>query len=246
MDCEQLRMCLNLPDFSQPNELDICTEPCIQEILRAVRSIEDELLGNSFVTLENPDCDGERNPEVLFGNKFNVLYDAIIALHRFEAERAERICDINPVAVIPEWWQVRPGANRPQLVVLVKSTEGNSYWSFSIPHYNRGDDFKPTIPRWTKGSHFACLTLNDNSKLWINASSQSEAEGVIRQLLTYIDPAQLPQPLQIHTGERKGQALRVATVKPVRGLFYSQGQRNMIPDWEIRLDTEDEEEQEQG
>ena len=125
--------------------------------------------------------------------------------------------------------------------MLIKATEGSRYWTFSIPHYNRAEDFTPTIPSFTKGQSFAILTLRDNSKVWINASSQSEAEGVVRQLSTYIDPSQLPRPLKIHTGERKGDNLATATVEPVRAMFFATGQQNMAPDWLIEFNQEEEE-----
>lgn len=144
------------------------------------------------------------------------------------------------ISSIPDWWPARVGADRPQAVVQLRSVNedgsfGSSYWSYHIPHYNKPSTEKPVLPEFRKGNEFAILTLKDNSQIYINASSDKEAEGVIESLIPYIDPSYLSEPLRIHTGTRKGEGLSTAKVKPIRILFYSTGQKNLQPDWDIDL-----------
>lgn len=249
-NCQQMRDCL-APIFNGSNngsngsEVDVCAEDCIQELLALTRELHDSLFSITSFNMLLEQCAQSENGSPQYdifpvsGRRIELIEDGFRTLAELLSIVGKRICDISPIAAIPEWWAVRPGADRPQLVVLLKAKDSYDYWSFSIPHYARGEDTIPSIPEFTKGSHFAILTLRDNSKIWINAASTDMAESVVRAIAAYIDGSQLPSPLKIHTGERKGEGLRQVEVKPIRGLFYSTGQRNQQPDWEIRFDQEE-------
>lgn len=139
------------------------------------------------------------------------------------------------VAAVPEWWQVRLGADRPQLVVLFAEEMpdgklGRSRFAVSIPHYNKPAGFIPPIPRYKKGPWEGILTLSDNSKLIINAATQTEAYRVINALKPLIANEYLKGSFT-KIGERRGQALKVRTVVPRTAKFFATGQKNMIPDF---------------
>ncbi|MFB2879644.1 hypothetical protein, partial [Floridanema aerugineum] len=138
-----------------------------------------------------------------------------------------------PIAVIPEWWQVRIGSDRPQLSVVYAGKNGrgnftNSRWNLVIPHYNGNKN--PRLPTYTKGNIEGILTLSDNSKLIINAKSAEECERVLNAFKSFIDPAFL-RGAHMKIGERKGFRLRQQLVVPTIIRFFSQGQRNLSPDW---------------
>lgn len=138
-----------------------------------------------------------------------------------------------PIAVIPEWWQVRIGSDRPQLVCLYaeklpNGKLGRTRWPLTIPHYNGGK--KPNLPSYRKGQWEGILTLADNSKVIVNASSKEEAERVINALKQFINPAKLANS-QIKVGIRKGATLKQCLVVPRSVRFFKTGQKNTVPEW---------------
>jgi hypothetical protein len=148
-------------------------------------------------------------------------------------------CDC--IASVPEWWQVRIEADRPQLIIQFGPDLGNgkidrqSRWSLSLPHYYKPKDFKPNIPGYTKGSKEAILTLKDNSKLIVNAVTVTEAKRVIKALKLYINPKYLPGRITTGTREYGEDELKELKVAPTKADFFATGLRNMEPDWTIRL-----------
>ncbi len=168
------------------------------------------------------------------------LYGAVEVLAKGQSALWERVkCDpeTGGALAVPEWWAVRPGANIPQLCVVLREIDQTgkvlrSQWSFSIPHYVGVEEEAPNLPPFTKGSYFGTLTLVDNTKLTINAASMEEAEDFIQACVPYIDPAFIGGQ-DIHLGLRKGKSLKVTKVKPYRAQFYSTGQKDTVPDWEV-------------
>lgn len=177
-------------------------------------------------------CDAGAMPDAWTGTGLTGLYRAVEALTRAVGLIWERLrCLEGGAIAVPEWWAVRPGADVPQLAIAFRSVNSDSKWSLTIPHYNKGPDFKPQIPRYQKGSYFSTLTLTDNTKLVVNAKSHAEGERVINALVPLIDPAYLPASLDIQEGRRRGRALSTAEVVPELAVFYARGQASPIPDF---------------
>lgn len=237
------------PALDQPTP-DRCKDPCIQLIVDG----QDDCCDEKTITIKKfKSCFtvnelGESIKQVdfelsditvlsSFAEAYQTLYDRIFAIESLQCEPC------NAIAAIPEWWAVRTGADRPQGVLvyanLVNGKRGTSRWSLTIPHYNPVFNYSGLqFPTYTKGSHFATLTLPDNSKLTVNADSQPSAEMVISQLIPFINPDRLPSSnvgFDIHTGRRKGQPLAVVEVVPVALHYFATGQRNMMPTWVIDL-----------
>ncbi|MEO1351320.1 MAG: hypothetical protein AAFW84_21340 [Cyanobacteria bacterium J06635_15] len=202
--------------------LDLTVEP---------DDIEVALGGSGSATIDLTPCGAEESLEDAWeGNGLSGVYRGLEALSRAVEDIWGQVKCGDAVA-IPEWWAVRPGADVPQLAITYKSAEGSSYWSLTIPHYNKTQDVIPQVPQYEKGSNFATLTLTDNTKLTVNAKTFEEGERVINALVPYIDPAYLNAPLNIHQGRRKGAALKEVKVVPTRGYFYATGQQDSRPDW---------------
>lgn len=165
------------------------------------------------------------------------------------AAQAKEAClskNTQPVAAIPDAWQVAIEGDRPQLVVLfaevIKTTDGKtrlgrSRYPISIPHYNKPQEFKPVFPNYKKGQYEGKLLLKDNSRLVVNAYSASEAKRVIAQLVQYINPNMfrkdskgkaITSPKII---ERNGDDLKQIVVTPTNANFFSTGRKDMNPDW---------------
>jgi len=102
----------------------------------------------------------------------------------------------------------------------------------TIPHYSGPRN--PSLPNYRKGQWEGILTLNDNSKLIVNAYSKTEAERVIKWITRYINPTMLTKSFP-KFGQRKGQPLKTILVTPRQAKFFPTGQQNMSPQWSSKF-----------
>jgi hypothetical protein len=144
-----------------PPEDDCCRMGCCPKPTeidyKLIEKIVDRTLKKQKFTIEVPICKCELNKQT---NKWtpktdNVQMevfatskqqaDQLAQLHLDNARQAADLCLARnveePIAVIPEWWQVR-AFQRPQLVIqyaelLGDNKLGRSRWSVTIPHYNK-------------------------------------------------------------------------------------------------------------
>lgn len=147
------------------------------------------------------------------------------------------------IAAIPEWWAVRVGADRPQLVILfaeeLKTGKlTTARWSTSIPHYN-GVKMKPKIPAYNKGNFRGELVLMDNSKLSFNCASVTECKRVLNKLKILV-PIQFRKDKQGKTIKPKITQEPEGTFKecrviPISASYFKTGQKNAVPDWTFSL-----------
>ncbi|WP_156119854.1 hypothetical protein [Leptolyngbya sp. KIOST-1] len=182
---------------------------------------------------------GEKSGQGLGGlsQKIDGLHQILKVLH--DNTRCE---PPPPIATVPEWWQVRVGADRPQLVVLYAEIKkdgslGQSRWPLTIPWFNASlrSELKRRLPSYNKGQWQGMLTLNDNSKILVHARTKTEAESTINTLARIIVSEQRPKPIAIVTGERQGTALKKVSVVPTVAHFYPTGQKNMKPAWTEKI-----------
>lgn len=126
--------------------------------------------------------------------------------------------------VMPEWWPIRVGADRPQLVVVFRSDDKvKSQFQITIPHYSGSKN--PKIPDFRKGSHFARYVLKDNSKLIVYAASESEAVRMAEQMYRYVSSryrAENPRPT---TGVTRSNRFKEVKAVPIFADYYPDGQR---------------------
>ncbi len=150
------------------------------------------------------------------------------------------------VPLIPEFWNMRVGSARPQLVVAFRPKNRSnepknkaSKWALTIPHFdatgtqtNIQKKLK-LIPEYEKGNYQGTLTLKDNSKLIIYAKSIIEAERFIKKIVTsnLIDKKYLDKTnYEIKVGKIKGNYKEIR-VTPTYAKYFSTGQKNLQPDW---------------
>ncbi len=125
----------------------------------------------------------------------------------------------------PEWWPIRVGADRPQLVICYRSDDKEKRrFQISIPHYS--GDRSPNIPSFKKGSHFARYCLKDNSKLIVYAASESEAERVCRQLYGYVSSRYRAASSQPSTGITRSNNFKEVRAIPLFADFFPHGQQS--------------------
>jgi hypothetical protein len=226
-----------------------CEDPCVQGLHDKADQAgkQGEIKVKVFKSCTKNAADGSVLNEVDFEEKtlkvpaseadsLKLLHDRIFAL-----ESAQ--CDAVAVASVPEWWAVRPGADRPQLAIIfanVLSTGklGRSYWTLHIPHYNKPKGFRPSIPTYMKGDWQGTLVLTDNSKMVVNCESKQECMKVLNKLKILV-----PFELRSKNGkaikpkilEYPSKTFKGVRVVPIRADFYSKGKENAAPDWSVRL-----------
>jgi len=144
---------------------------------------------------------------------------------------------VDSVAVIPDWWQVRLGANRPQLLILYARKFSDGTWDkpkyvLSVPHWNKSKDATvlADFPEYEKGDFQGTRVLPDNSKLIVNALSRDEALRVIAKLSASI-PTEMIEFAQTSVADRRGAPLRQIKVFPRIARYFVSGQKDLKPTW---------------
>jgi hypothetical protein len=138
----------------------------------------------------------------------------------------------------PEWWEVRPGSNRPQLLLLF-SPEGSNRanYQITIPHWSgeKPSPKNPPIKDYKKGSLMAVMHLADTSKLIVNAQSRSEAARVISKLSGGISYVRRVGSRTNYT-ELEGSGIREQTMNCRYAVYYPQGQKSKTPEWSVKFE----------
>lgn len=221
---------------------DPCSDPCVENLLNKNDVV-------SIKVKEFVDCD--RN---LFGvplpfDKISVsvprqLASALEIIINNQAEILKALncesCD-EPIAAIPEWWPIRLGANRPQLVVLYARKFNDGTWdrskyAISIPHWTKTKEQTKliTFPTYDKGDYQGTRVFSDNSKLIVNCLDEQECQFVLDDITAHL-PSEIASLAQTSIANRKGDPLRKITVYPRRAKYFSTGQRDTYPDWSIKI-----------
>lgn len=150
------------------------------------------------------------------------------------AELGIRGCECNgeSVASIPDWWQVRLGADRPQVIMIYRVMGTPNYYQLAIPHPKTMDEpAVPPLPNYRKGSYQGQMILTDNSKFTVNAATEAEAQRMIDAAASYITPSMLGNPRRIYIAQRKGVAVKEESMTVIRAEGFPNGQRNTVPAW---------------
>lgn len=155
------------------------------------------------------------------------------------AQLALKGCQSNmAVATIPDWWQTRIGADRPQAVVYFREWNGKKFGDYthqvSIPHYSKPKNYKPQFPIMKKGDNNGIMVLKDNSKIVVNCVSKNEAKKMLDFLKSLVGVAYAKKVFTKFGAYQDGSLKKVET-KAVRLDFYSKGQEFSAPDWSVDL-----------
>jgi hypothetical protein len=149
---------------------------------------------------------------------------------------AAKGCASEPVAAIPDFWQVRIGASRPQIVVTYKRGRSSTYHQIAIPHPLNTDRWTENLlGDYEKGNYSGNLRLTDNSAFIINCSSEAEARRMVARAKAIIDPAYLGEGYTEQYTQRQGSTVSVDTMTAKTASFFSTGQKNTYPDWKVKL-----------
>ncbi|MCT7959054.1 hypothetical protein [Laspinema palackyanum] len=140
--------------------------------------------------------------------------------------------------VVPEWWQLRAGADRPQLVVLCAEknpddTLKSAKYVVTIPHYQHSDPHNfPPFTRLEKGSYQGVLTLKDNSKVIIYGKTIQETRNVLYNIYQEIDTA-YRDGFYPKVGPIGNPDFLEITVYPKYGKYFPSGVTKTVPLWTV-------------
>jgi hypothetical protein len=167
------------------------------------------------------------------GNNFLGISSQIQALSRLVSEVKKDICRMETIAAIPDYWPPRRNREIPQLVIhfaekLSGGKPGKTRYSVVIPHYKGSR--RPEIGSYLKGRYAACLILKDESKLIINAKTESGAKSTIRALSRFIDSRFLPSDVDVDPSKRRDKPKEVR-VYPISARFFPKGQQSGDVEW---------------
>jgi hypothetical protein len=136
--------------------------------------------------------------------------------------------EVIAVASVPEWWQLRPEARRPQLIYIYQERKDgailNSTYPITIPHPNAANKTSATkLPDYIKGNFEGILTLKDNSKVIVHCKDENEVKRLFTAIRAIIDPAYLVGSTS-KIGERAGHnGFAERTVSPTKATYFANG-----------------------
>lgn len=236
---------------SPPSQIpgsETCEDPCLERITRQLEEIkkkQDENNGSpadncpktqefSFTSIS---CkDGAAKSEVITITAVSPVPQSVYDSIRVMADLAIAGCGGDYVVTQPDWWQVRLGAERPQIVVAFRSGKTRTYHQISVPHPINIEKWKTNLlGNYEKGSYQGSIILLDNSKFTINCASEAEAKRMIAKAKTLINPAYLTGNSQDRIALRRGNTVQIGGMIAVKAQYFSTGQKNLKADWTTKL-----------
>ena len=161
-----------------------------------------------------------------------LIFDKLAKIEAIKCTKVE------PVAIIPEWWQLRLEGNVPQFVIAFGEVDQltgkclHAKYPMTIPHFKNVKPLSCPVPRYRKGNYELLGIMKDNSKLIINAFSEYECERVYDSIFPFLDPA-FSSSMKYKIGKRVGYQFKEIWVCPRFGKYFSQGTKDTNPDWTV-------------
>jgi len=206
----------------------------VEELLQQVL---EKLAGEGGGAVDLTPCIAEESVIVEYqGTGLSGVYSAITAItESLNLIHADTRCPPeNCVVAVPDWWQMRPGANRPQLSVIFRKGDGRNYHAINIPHPRVSPP--PTaspLSAYTAGNFQATIVLIDNSKFIVNAVTAAEANRVALEAADAIQPVMLGSEIKISITERRGYPVSVDVMEPRYMQYFPEGQQSRMPEWRV-------------
>lgn len=155
----------------------------------------------------------------------------------------EELKKLDLVAAIPMSWQIRNEGGKPQLVIQCAEENGvdengnkkykSAMYPISVPHWDGTASDKISLPSYIKGNYEGIYTLNDNSKVTINAQNEIECRRIINAIKPHI-PKQYTTDAYFKGGIIvRDKPIKESRVKPRYGRYFKDGQKNNKPNWRI-------------
>jgi hypothetical protein len=181
----------------------------LDDDVAALRHVFKEQRGGETITVEATTEDGEKLTFV--GDRENVKEAMQTALP------LAPLLGKSQSTGIPQTWALKPGIDRPQLVITYKHKSG--YHSFSIPHYS--GPRTPDLPTFQTGSWCGFWVLRDGSKLCVYASSRQEALRTLGKWGKYVEGRMKAGTKPV--AKETTRTIRRKQLAPLSADFYAKG-----------------------
>lgn len=188
------------------------------------------------------DCDAEQFKSLLWKVKQGDASSEDLDLLSKHAQYVAYWCQDPSMSVaVPEWWTVRAGANREQLITTFRYQDRSTYSSLIIPHPNSdpAQGESPIAP-YTAGDFMGREELTDNSKIVVNAATEDEAKRVLDEMASWVQSSYRYSEPKRTICLRQGQGVQEIRRVPRKVEYFSQGRAtNGKPDyaWRVNPDT---------
>lgn len=204
-----------------------------RKILENIQSLLDfEIEGSQLIKR----CD---DVEIFYSYKDKVLKAISKQLDHVKAIEQtiiNEVCSVEASSVVasPDWWGVRLQADVPQICLIFRVALSRTYHRLTIPHpLNTGKLLRPPIETYEKGNWMAEIMCIDNSKFIGNFKTRDEAIRVGNIALSLIHPDWKGENPRVYLAERKGVAVAEGSMTATSAMYFSTGQKNMMPDWRV-------------
>jgi hypothetical protein len=218
---------------------DDCPELDLSEVEQLLEDIKAKLCVETQGSLDLTPCDAEEPVlSVYSGEGIEGIHQGLLAIAQsLDVIHDDTKCESECVSAVPDWWQVRKGADSPQLSVILRKEGTRNYHALNIPHPIVEPRPKTcAITPYVAGNWQATIYLIDNSKFICNAKLKGDAIRVANQAASMIDPVYLPNPLQIATTERRGFDINQSQMTPRYMDYQPDGQKGRRAVWRVLLD----------
>ena len=217
-------------------DVDLCKDPCIADMHQTLNSqktvtIDYQHFKGCSSATGSPEF--ETRSIVVPANQAEFMAKMLNDLAELKAKECD---NLDLYAAIPDSWQIRLDRTPPQLVIqyaeiFSNGKTGSPKYSISIPYYlmSESETKAALFPTYTKGQRMGILTLQDNSKLIINAKDEREVDTVLSKLKMLIDPTKRIGEV-FSNNQRKGQVLNQIRVAPKIAKYFAGG-KNDKPQW---------------
>jgi hypothetical protein len=250
---------LPLPEPSPPPpppEDDCCRMGCCPKPTeinyRLIKALVDQTLKEQKFAIKVPICKCEFNKQT---NKWTPKTDTVIMevfatsqlqadqlaqLHLENARQAADLClarnTEEPIAAIPQSWQIRHEGGKPQMVIhCAEKKEDGKYdsakYPITVPHWKGKVTDKPSLPPYKKGNWEGILVLADNTKVTINAANEAECTKILNAIKPWINSEMLKG--SYFKGGKINVDIKQTQVKAMYGRYFKEGQKNGKPDWRV-------------
>jgi hypothetical protein len=219
---------------------------------RLIKRLVDQSLKEQKFNIQVPICKCEFNKQI---NKWQLKTDNVIMevfatsqqqaeqLSQLHLENARQQADLclarnaeEPVAAIPQSWQIRHEGGKPQLVIHCAEKKedgkyGSAMYPITVPHWKGTVKDKPSLPPYKKGNWEGILVLADNTKVTINAANESECTKILNAIKPWIKSEMLKG--SYFKGGKINVEIKPTQVKPMYDRYFKTGQKNNKPDWRV-------------
>ncbi|MCL6750064.1 hypothetical protein KBT16_03360 [Nostoc sp. CCCryo 231-06] len=166
-----------------------------------------------------------------------------IDYRKIKAMIDDAISKLDLVAAIPMSWQIRNEGGKPQLIIQCAEENGvdkegnkkykSAMYPISVPHWDGAPGQKISLPSYIKGNYEGIYTLNDNSKVTINAKNETECKKILNAIKPYV-PKQYTKDAYFKGGVIvRDKPIKESRVKPRYGRYFKDGQKNNKPNWRV-------------